>query len=159
MIAWQLLALVIVANGAALAGCILCGHRCAWPLDGGLKLPDGRRLFGDHKTIRGVVLAVACTIPAALLMDLPASTGAAIAFAAMAGDTAASFIKRRLAIAPGGMAIGLDQLPESLLPLAVIGPAHGLSWTGIIGLSLAFLVFELAASRLLYRLHLRNHPY
>jgi CDP-diglyceride synthetase len=159
MIAWQLLALVVIANGAALAGHILCGHRCAWPLDGGLRLTDGRRLFGDHKTIRGVVLSVACTVPTALVLGLSASTGAAIALTAMAGDAMASFIKRRLAIAPGGMAIGMDQLPESLLPLAIVGPAHGLSWTMILGLSLAFLVFELAASRLLYRLHLRNHPY
>ena len=159
MIAWKLLGLVIVANGAALAGQTLCGSRCAWPLDFGLKLGDGRRLFGDHKTIRGVALAMACTIPAALLLGLPAEIGASIALAAMAGDAAASFVKRRLGLAGGDMAIGLDQLPESLLPLAIVGPAYGLTWTGILGLSLAFLAFELAASRLLYRLHLRNHPY
>jgi len=75
------------------------------------------------------------------------------------GDAAASFVKRRLAIAPGGMAIGLDQLPESLLPLAIIGPTQGLSWLVIFGLGAAFVVFELVVSRLLYRLHLRNHPY
>jgi CDP-diglyceride synthetase len=159
VIAWKLLGLVIVANGAALAGQTLCKGRCDWPLDSGLKLADGRRLFGEHKTIRGVVLAMACTVPAALLMGLPAGTGATIALAAMAGDAAASFVKRRLGLAAGAMAIGLDQLPESLLPLAIVGPAYGLTWTGILGLSLAFLVFELAASQLLYRLHLRNHPY
>lgn len=159
MIAWRLLALVIVANGAALAGRLLCRHHGAWPLDFGLTLPDGQRLFGDHKTIRGVLLAVACTIPAAKLLGLSAATGIVMALAAMVGDAAASFVKRRLAIAPGGMAIGLDQLPESLLPLAIIGPTQGLSWLVIFGLGAAFVVFELVVSRLLYRLHLRNHPY
>jgi CDP-diglyceride synthetase len=159
VIAWQLLGLVIVANGAALAGHILCGRFGAWPLDFGLTLADGQRLFGDHKTIRGVLLAVIFTAIGALLLGLPAATGIIIALAAMAGDAAASLVKRRLGIAPGGMAIGLDQLPESLLPLFIVGPARGLSWTTILGLGLAFLAFELAASRLLYRLHLRNHPY
>jgi CDP-diglyceride synthetase len=159
VIAWQLLGLVIVANGAALAGRILCGRHGAWPLDFGLTLADGQRLFGDHKTIRGVLLAMACTAIAAQLLGLPAATGVIIALAAMTGDAAASLVKRRLAIAPGGMAIGLDQLPESLLPLFIVGPAHGLRWATILGLGLAFLVFELAASRLLYRLHLRSRPY
>lgn len=159
MIAWRLLALVIVANGAALVGRVLCRHHAAWPLDFGLTLPDGRRLFGDHKTIRGVLLAVVCTVPAAMLLGLSATTGIVMALAAMVGDAAASLVKRRLAIAPGGMAIGLDQLPESLLPLAIVGPTHGLSWPAIFGLGAAFVIFELVASRLLYRLHLRNHPY
>lgn len=159
MIAWHLLALVVIANGAALASNTLCGRRYTWPIDFGLHLPDGRRLFGEHKTIRGVVFAVAFTIPAALLLDLPAATGAIIALTAMAGDALASFVKRRLAISPGGMAIGLDQLPESLLPLGIVGPMHGLSWTMIVALGFIFLIFELTVSRLLYRLHLRSRPY
>jgi CDP-archaeol synthase len=156
--AWTLLLLVVVANGAPLAGDIACGRRYAWPLDGGLTLTNGR-LLGAHKTIRGVVLAVLATAVAARLLGLTATTGIVVALAAMTGDTIASFVKRRLGIKPGGMAIGLDQLPESLLPLAIVGPAHGLSWTAVVALSLAFLIFELAASRLLYRLHLRRHPY
>lgn len=159
MTIWSLLLLVVTSNGAPIVGNIVFKQRYIWPLDFGLKMGDGHRIFGGHKTFRGIILAVLCTTSFAWLLGLGLSTGAAIALAAMTGDLTASFIKRRLGIIPGGMFIGLDQIPEALFPLAVIGPTYGLSWTLIIILSLIFLIFELVTSQLLYRLHLRNHPY
>jgi CDP-2,3-bis-(O-geranylgeranyl)-sn-glycerol synthase len=57
------------------------------------------------------------------------------------------------------MAFGLDQVPESLLPLAVIAPRLGLTFTDVLQLTAAFLVIELLLSQALYRLHIRQQPY
>ena len=159
MIEFKLLLLVIIANGAALLGTTLFGRHFAQPLDFGLKLPDGKRLFGDHTSIRGILLAGAVTALAAPLLGLPVTHGAIIGFAAMAGDAFSSFVKRRMGIEPGGKALGLDQIPESLLPLLAVAADYGLSLPVALGLSLIFLGFELSVSQLLYRLRLRKHPY
>jgi len=159
MIELQLLLLIILANGAALLGEPLFKRRCGWPLDGGLTLPDDQRLFGEHSTLRGIMLAVAVTPLAALAMGLSASTGLIIALLAMAGDTFSSFLKRRLRLAPGSMALGLDQIPESLLPLLGVYRMYGLTPSDLLLLTFAFLIFELLISRLLFRLHLRQRPY
>ena len=78
---------------------------------------------------------------------------------AMAGDLFSSFVKRRLGLPPSSRALGLDQIPESLLPLLVC--RQSLSLTALdIGLAVAiFFVGELGISRLLYKAHLRDEPY
>lgn len=159
MIELKLLLLVIVANGAALLGTMLLRQRFARPLDFGLQLGDGRRLFGSHTTLRGLLLAITCTAVAAPLLGLPVADGIIVGLAAMAGDLFSSFVKRRLGIAPGGMALGLDQLPESLLPLGLLAADYDLTPLMVLGLGLAFMLFDLAASQLLYRFGLREHPY
>ena len=112
------------------------------PLDFGLSLPDGQRLFGAHKSWRGLMLSVIGTALCAAILQLPISTGITVALWAMVGDMLASLGKRRMGIAPGGKATALDQLPESLLPLIMVGrPA--LSWTTIAVLSLAFMAFDI----------------
>jgi CDP-2,3-bis-(O-geranylgeranyl)-sn-glycerol synthase len=77
----------------------------------------------------------------------------------MAGDCIASFLKRRLGFAASSMALGLDQVPESLLP-AISMRAHAqLSALDILMVVLIFFVGELALSRLFFRLGLRERPY
>jgi len=155
----KLLLLLIIANGAPLVGTRLCGHRLAWPLDGGLRLPDGHRLFGEHTTLRGLLLAILFTTLAAWLLGLPAADGAFIGLTAMAGDILSSLAKRRLGIAPGGRAPGLDQLPEALLPLALLAGSYALSWMTVAALAVLFMLFDMGISRLLYRCGLRERPY
>jgi hypothetical protein len=93
------------------------------PIDGGLRW-RGRRLFGDSKTWRGVVVAIAgCvagvaiqtrlagTWPSSLaLVDYgaidPWSFGAAMGAGAMLGELPNSFTKRRRGIPPGGTSSG-----------------------------------------------------
>jgi hypothetical protein len=43
--------------------------------------------------------------------------GLLVAATAMIGDLFSSFAKRRMKLAPGSTALGLDQIPESLLPV------------------------------------------
>lgn len=148
-----------VANGTPIIARWLLGARYAWPLDGGLTLGDGRRLFGPSKTLRGLLLSLLTTTLAAASLGLPASTGLAIGALAMCGDLASSFTKRRLGRAPSSMAPGLDQIPESLLPLLVCYAALGIRPAHILPLVALFIVLELLLSRWLYRLGVRDRPY
>jgi CDP-diglyceride synthetase len=155
----QVLLLVLIANGAPVVAAAVCGDWGSRPVDGGRVLADGHRLLGDSKTWRGLVLApLACGV-GAVLLDWSATVGVVIGAAAMLGDLLSSFIKRRLGMASSSMALGLDQVPESLLPLLAVASELGLSWPAI-GLTVAgFVVAELALSRVLYWLGIRNRPY
>jgi hypothetical protein len=57
----QLLILLVVANGAAVAAKKLLGAVFTRPLDGGALFVDGQPVFGPSKTIRGIVLSVLVT--------------------------------------------------------------------------------------------------
>ena len=77
----------------------------------------------------------------------------------MVGDLFSSFVKRRLKLPPSSQALGLDQIPESLLPLLACRDALSLTVAGIaIGVGI-FFAGELVLSRLLFRVHLRDEPY
>ena len=155
----ELLVLVAVANAAPVLAKKVLGGTFAWPLDGGAMLGDGRPLFGASKTVRGLVVSFLATILVALVMGLGWKLGAVMAGAAMAGDLLSSFIKRRLGLAPSSKAIGLDQIPESLLPLLAARWFVPVSLLDIAAGTAIFLVGGLILSRLLYKLSLRDEPY
>lgn len=162
MQAWpplQPLVLLLVANGAPVVAKKVLRARFATPIDAGCVFFDGERLLGKSKTVRGVVISLLSTAVVAPLLDVTIATGAWFALWAMVGDLASSFIKRRLKLPPSSQAIGLDQVPESLLPLLVCQTALGLDSGDIAVTVAAFFVGELALSGLLYRLGLRDRPY
>lgn len=156
---FQMLMLVAVANGTPVAAKLILGNRFAYPLDGGMVLADGRPLFGRSKTVRGIVLGVVATIAASMLLGLDWTVGALVGSVALAGDLLSSFIKRRLGLEPSGMALGLDQIPESLFPLLAARALLPLSALDIVIVVILFVVGELVLSRILFRLHLRDRPY
>ena len=96
---------------------------------------------------------------AAGVMGVDWQVGGMIGLLAMLGDLVSSFIKRRLGMPVSSQAPGLDQVPEALLPLAVYAGPLGLRWNEVLLLVAAFWALELLLSRLLYKLHIRNHPY
>jgi CDP-2,3-bis-(O-geranylgeranyl)-sn-glycerol synthase len=159
MLETKLLFLLLVANGAPIITYDLLKQRWAFPVDGGLRLWDGRRLFGQSCTLRGWASSAIATTAFAIVLGLPAKTGLSIALLAMAGDTFSSFIKRRLNRSPGSMALGLDQIPESLLPLLGVRQQFGVPLVTVALLVAGFVVLELLLSRLLYKLRLRKTPY
>jgi CDP-2,3-bis-(O-geranylgeranyl)-sn-glycerol synthase len=106
-----------------------------------------------------VALAVSSCWAGAPLIGLEADLGARIAALAMAGDLLSSFIKRRLRLPPSSQALGLDQIPESLLPLLACIDPLDLTMYDIAAGVVIFLVGELLLSRLLFRIHLRDRPY
>lgn len=155
----QLLVLLAVANTAPLLGKRILGNRLAWPLDGGLRFFDGRPLFGTSKTLRGIALAVLLGSASAPLVGLPVTVGTLAAAVAMAGDLFSSFMKRRLALPPSSKATGLDQIPESLLPLLACRGLLSLTLVDIAAVVAVFFIGEIVVSRLFYRLGLRDRPY
>ena len=92
------------------------------PIDGGRSLRDGRRIFGDGKTWQGFILGVAAGVVTGLLLIvaqqtfgitwLPGLTAPVVfllAFGALAGDLAKSFLKRRLGKEQGAEWLIADQ--------------------------------------------------
>jgi CDP-2,3-bis-(O-geranylgeranyl)-sn-glycerol synthase len=125
---------------------VLVGKRLAClavPLDFGASL-GGVRVFGDHKTWRGLVVGVATGTAAFLLQRalydaaisrglalcdygaLPALTGAWLGLGAILGDAVKSFFKRRVGIAPGEPWIGPDEIDFYLGAMAVAACLVGL---------------------------------
>jgi len=159
MLILKLLILVTVANGTPVIIKKLLDQDLDLALDGGLNFFDGRRLFGPSKTVRGVVSAVVATTLCAMLMDFEWFIGIVIGSVSMAGDLFSSFIKRRLKMPPSSMALGLDQVPESLFPLLVVQPMLTLTVMDITAVVVIFSVGGLLISRILYKLNIRDRPY
>ncbi|MBK8899238.1 MAG: CDP-archaeol synthase [Candidatus Competibacteraceae bacterium] len=155
----KLLLLILIANGTPIMAASICGAWGARPLDGGRVLADGYRWLGDSKTWRGVLLAPLATGVAALFLLLPADIGIAVGAGAMLGDLLSSFIKRRLGLESSSMALGLDQIPEVLLPLLMVAGGLELSWSAIAWTVAGFVALELALSPVFFRLGIRNRPY
>jgi len=151
--------LLLGANGAPILAERLFRRHWDCPLDGGVHFIDRKPLFGSAKTWRGVVAAMLLCALIALSVGQPLWLGVLFALYAMLGDLFSSFIKRRLAIPSSGRALGLDQIPESLLPLWLLHGPLGLGAAEVVLLVAAFFVVEIGLSRLLYHWHIRNRPY
>jgi len=155
----KLLLLILIANGVPLVAALVCGDWGARPLDGGRTLADGHRLLGNSKTWRGAVLAPLVTGVAALPLLLPMGIGVLVGIGAMLGDLLSSFVKRRLGMASSSRALGLDQIPEALLPSLLVAASLELSWAAI-GLTVAgFALVVLTLSPVFFRLGLRKQPH
>jgi CDP-diglyceride synthetase len=155
----EILALLAAANGAPILGKKILGPRFSRPLDGGCIFIDGRRLLGDSKTFRGALLATIATLACSFVLGLALSVGLIAALGAIAGDLLSSFIKRRLGRPPSSRALGLDQIPESLLPALLLQPALRLGICDVTTIVLLFLAGEIFLSRILFRWRIRDEPY
>jgi CDP-2,3-bis-(O-geranylgeranyl)-sn-glycerol synthase len=155
----QMLILLALANGTPVFASKILGARFSQPIDGGMRFFDGRPLFGPSKTIRGALLAILVTTAGAPLIGLDWTIGALVGLSAMIGDLLSSFIKRRLAMASSSQASGLDQIPESLLPLLACRGALAITYLDMLIILVLFFVGEVVLSRLLFKLGLRDRPY
>jgi CDP-2,3-bis-(O-geranylgeranyl)-sn-glycerol synthase len=151
MIDWlaagRALLLISAANVVPWAAGRVMPHRWAMPLDGGLRLRDGERLLGSHKTWRGFLLGTLACALVAQLIGPGFAMGAGVGALSLTGDALSSAVKRRLRLAPGTEIAALDQLPEALLPLAVFACALGLRSAEIAAATLAFLALDLIVTR------------
>ncbi len=149
------LILLITANGLPWMAGRLCHGRWAAPLDFGLVL--GRhRLFGSHKTWRGLVTAAAACTAVAALLHLSWWVGALFGILSMLGDALSSGIKRRLQYPPGTDILFLDQLPEALLPLVALNGPLGLDAAHIVGVAAAFVLLDALSARVRHGVRLRR---
>jgi CDP-2,3-bis-(O-geranylgeranyl)-sn-glycerol synthase len=155
----ELLVLLTVANGTPVVVKKLFGDFLAYPLDGGRTFLDGRPLFGSAKTIRGIVASIVTTAASAPLIGVRFTTGLVVAVSAMGGDLLSSFVKRRMGYAASGRTLGIDQIPESLLPAVICKDLLELSLADIVFVVALFFLGEIVLSRILFRLHIRDQPY
>ena len=139
-------------------------RRWAWPLDGRRTFRN-RRVFGDNKTARGLVLIpatalaffmLAMTWRGAGLWPLNplqyAGLGALAGAGCIVGELPNSFIKRQVGIAPGGAATGplarplffvVDRLDSTMGVVTAVGlavpiPAATVAWVLLSGVALHF---------------------
>ena len=155
----QILFLLLLANGAPVIAKKLLGPRMAYPLDGGKKFIDGRPLLGASKTFRGIIFSLLATSGGAAIIGYSMQTGALFALASLGGDLISSFTKRRLGFAPSSRTLGLDQLPESILPSIFFWHTLDLNISTAAAVVAAFFTGEIILSRILFRLNIREHPY
>jgi CDP-2,3-bis-(O-geranylgeranyl)-sn-glycerol synthase len=155
----KFLVLLTMANGTPVIAKKLLAGFLPSPIDGGMTLSDGRPLFGPSKTLRGLVVAVVATTLSAPPLGLAWTTGLLTGVAAMAGDLGSSFIKRRMGLPSSSRALGLDQVPEALLPALVCKSLLALTIVDIALIVALFTIGEMLLSRLLFKLHVREQPY
>ncbi|MFV2004815.1 MAG: CDP-archaeol synthase [Gammaproteobacteria bacterium] len=156
---FQLLLLIIIANGTPIIIRWLLNDSFDLAVDFGQKLPDNKRIFGSSKTWRGVLSALLVTPVVAWFLGHSIETGLLVAVYAIFGDLCSSFIKRRLAMKPSSMAPLLDQVPESLFPAYMLRHVFNLEISSVIWLVLIFIIIELVLSHILYKWGLRKRPY
>ena len=159
MLIAQLIVLLTVANGTPVIAAKILGNNSALPLDGNVTLFDGKPLFGSSKTLRGVLLSILLTTACAPLIGLDWVVGSVVALTAMIGDLFSSFAKRRLGMADSSQFTGLDQIPESLLPLLVCMFLLPLTLIDVAIVTTIFFVGALVLSRILFKLNIRDRPY
>ncbi|MFN7991890.1 MAG: CDP-2,3-bis-(O-geranylgeranyl)-sn-glycerol synthase [Candidatus Micrarchaeia archaeon] len=103
------------------------------PLDFGLTMPDGNRILGDGKTIRGFIGGVLAGTVAgglvAMVYPLPFFAGAGsqylaafvLSFGTLSGDAIGSFIKRRSGVG-SGRPFFLDTIMFLVVSLLLVFP-------------------------------------
>ncbi len=146
------LLLLVIANTTPWIVGRLLANRWQWPLDFGATMPDGERLLGGHKTWRGLAAGtLACSL-AAYLVGISPAVGAGVGVLSLLGDALSSCVKRRLRLRPGESVPGLDQLPESFLPLCVFAKPLQLDLVEGVVVVTSFLLINLAIVRVRDRL-------
>lgn len=149
---FKLLLILITANGIPIILRRCLGDTFSRPIDGGLLLADGYPLFGSTKTWRGILAGTTGAAFVAPLLGFSILFGIAFGVLSLAGDLFSSFIKRRLKRPSSSRFIGLDQLPEALLPL--IAGTYWLDYglNSIVIVTLSFFLINLLTSAMLSRL-------
>ena len=182
--AWFLLAAFVLAGMAQTAWFAApLSRRFSHPIDRGATF-RGRRLFGEHKTVRGFVVMIpaAAIVFAALAAAIGdpagaglwpltiggyAGLGAFAGFGFMAGELPNSFVKRQLRIRPGqvprhrfGAAAQflIDRLDSGvgmLLALSAIVSTPSLTWLLVLSVGPSI---HWAFSVLMFQLGLKSRP-
>jgi hypothetical protein len=144
-------ALLITANAVPVIVGKLARDRASLPLDLGHVMPDGERLFGSHKTWRGLVSGIVACVVLAAYLDLPVWLGAGFAALSLIADACSSAVKRRMRLRPGSEVLWLDQLAEAVVPLLVFSGPLGLQAGEITIVTAGFIVLDAATAGLRHR--------
>lgn len=145
------------------------------PIDGGKKLSDGHRIFGDGKTVRGflfgwlvgsVVGIVQIFVWSEPEVQSVIQVGAwswkvpvLLSLGALSGDVVASFLKRRFGIVRGAPIPGVDQLDFIIGALLVASIIWVPGWEVIVTLFILTPVLHLVLNRVAFEIGFKSEPY
>lgn len=140
------------------------------PVDGGRHWKDGRRIFGDGKTWRGLLGGTSLGTATGVVQYLITPkfygdfrTAFLLAFllssGALLGDLIGSFFKRRANLPRGAPAIGLDQLGFLIAALALAYPVKTLESGQIIFLLVVSPFVHWGANYFAYRMGWKDVPW
>lgn len=133
--------------------------------------PISVRWLGAHKTWRGCALAVLAATLTAWAQSRVGWSGDLVSYdrwlplgllcgaAAMAGDSAKSFVKRRIGIAPGRPWIPFDQLDYVVAGLLALSLWHRFSAADVLLVVAVSFVGSLLVNRLSARLGIKSSPW
>lgn len=143
----------------------------AIPLDGGMTF-HGKRLLGDHKTLRGLVCGIALALAIAYLQSLhPFPSLEVVNYeqwvllgflqggGALVGDLIKSFFKRRIGIAPGQSWRPFDQIDFILGAIAATAIAFPIPLDIMTTALVLGFFLHVLTNHLGYWLHLRKMPW
>ncbi len=137
------------------------------PVDLGKRFIDGRRIFGDHKTIRGLVAGIVLgTLVGPLLYILELENNLYNSFiralllsiGTHIGDLTGSFIKRRLGLKPGTSAPILDQLGFLIFALLLTTPIYPINMEMAIVLIVITLILHPITNLIAYKAKIQESP-
>lgn len=134
------------------------------PLDFGLSY-KGKRIFGDHKTVRGIVIGILSGIVIACLQTFgpseymkgnPIVFGFLLSFGALFGDAVKSFFKRRVGVASGKTWFPFDQIDYILGGVLFSLLWVRLSWEVYLVLFILYFGLHLVSTTIGYILGLKD---
>jgi len=147
------------------------------PIDLGRKMPDGKPVFGSHKTIRGFiagviagtltslaqlwVLAVVAPADFMLPFQFNALLGFVVSLGALIGDLVHSFVKRRISIAEGAPLPVADQL-DFVVGAVLLYSAALLSLPPLLTIAIIFVItlpIHLLTNALAYLAGVKKAPW
>ena len=168
-----------LANSAPVLALKVPGlKKLSYPIDFNLKL-KGERILGDHKTIRGFVLAILTGITVVAIqkhlymnweqlreiseIDYGGISsiilGSLLGFGAVFGDAFKSFFKRRIGIKPGGPWIPFDQV-DFIIGGSLFSSVYiPLAFTDYLILFVVFIILHFTTNVVAYALKLKDVPY
>jgi CDP-2,3-bis-(O-geranylgeranyl)-sn-glycerol synthase len=151
--------MLVLANGAPVLVALVFGRRWDRPIDGGLLLRDHRPFMGSHKTWRGLISGSLASGLFSSLAGFGLLFGCLFGLLALVGDATSSFIKRRMGLQDSARALGLDQIPEALLPMLLAAVWLPLGWLQVVLVTGLFVVVNILLSPVLHRLGIRGQPH
>ncbi|MFH1591147.1 MAG: CDP-archaeol synthase [archaeon] len=128
------------------------------PLDFRQKFFDGKRLFGDHVTLYGMLLGATVGIIVGLLQGRVLA-GFLLGFGAFWGDTLGSFIKRRIGFKEGTFFPILDHVDYLIVAIPLVSIAEPLDVTLVVTSFILTLIFHPLACIVGYKLKLKREPW
>ncbi|OGC37778.1 hypothetical protein A2V54_00485 [candidate division WWE3 bacterium RBG_19FT_COMBO_53_11] len=131
-----------------------------YPVDFG-KTWKGKRIFGDHKTWRGIISGIVVAALLSFFQGRGTWVGIILGGGTLAGDLGGSFAKRRMSISPGGKSLIIDDIPGTLTGL-VFAYAFGVATISFYQAAFLLLVgppLHVLANRLWYALKIKEVPW